>query len=236
MSQPDYIAEITKAVAARDAAAVLAALDSGVEANAWKDARGASLLHHAAIWGDEKFANELISRGATISARNENAETPADLAAIWGREALAKTLATQQKEEELAKGHATMGFSSLQEVRDASTATGVNQFHHLAKLGQFAQVVTLAKLGGGFTAQDLLGKGPDGDTPLQKICEKGQLGLLLDAPLWMDRPDDFARVWAAAPTNYKQGIDAEGFAGKLRQAKLQSYGKMPRLQIKGLRK
>ena len=64
MSQPDYIAEITKAVAARDVAGVLAALDSGVGANAWRDPRGAERLHHAAIWGDEKFAEALISRGA----------------------------------------------------------------------------------------------------------------------------------------------------------------------------
>ncbi|MEZ0260611.1 MAG: hypothetical protein ACAH80_06345 [Alphaproteobacteria bacterium] len=236
MSQPDYIAEITKAVAARDAGAVLAALDSGVGADAWKDARGASLLHHAAIWGDEKFAAALLTRGAKAGARNDNAETPADLAAIWGRDALSKTLAVKQQAEELTTGQATLAFSSLQDIRAESATSGVNQFHHLAKLGQFPQVITLAQLGGGFTAQDLLGKGPDGDTALQKICEKGQLGLLLKAPLWMDRPDDFSAVWAAAPANYKQGLDTEGFAGKLRQAKLQSYGKMPRLQIKGLKK
>lgn len=233
MSQPDYIADITKAVAARDAAGVLAALDSGVGTNAWKDARGASLLHHAAIWGDEKFAEALITRGAKIFAHNDNGETPADLAAIWGREDLAKKLFDRQRDEELTKGHATLGFSSLQEVRDASATTGVNQFHHLAKLGQFPQVVSLAQLGGGFTAQDLLGRGPDGDTALQKICEKGQLALLLKAPLWMDRPEDFAQVWAAAPSNYKQGLEVEGFAVKLTQAKLQSYGK---IQIKGLKK
>jgi Ankyrin repeats (3 copies) len=233
MSQPDYIAEITKAVAARDATSVLAALDSGVEANAWKDMRGASLLHHAAIWGDEKFAEALITRGARAYAHNENGETPADLAAIWGREALAKTLAEKQRDEELTKGHATLGFSSLQDIRAESATSGVNQFHHLAKLGQFPQVITLAQLGGGFTAQDLLGKGPDGDTALQKICEKGQLGLLLKAPLWMDHPEDFAAVWAAAPSNYRLGLDTEGFTGKLRQAKLQSYGK---IQIKGLKK
>lgn len=230
MSQPDYIAEITQAVAARDAGAILRALDSGVEANAWRDARGASLLHYAAIWGDEKFAQELMSRGAKISTRNENAETPADLAVVWGRAALAKTL---QQAEAAAPDASTLGFSSLQDIRAENATSGVNQFHHLAKLGQFPQVITLAALGGGFTAQDLLGKGPDGDTPLQKICEKGQLGLLLKAPLWQDRPEDFAQVWAAVPTNYKQGVDAEGFAGKLRQAKLQSYGK---LQIKGLKK
>lgn len=236
MSQPDYIAEITRAVAARDAASIVAALDSGVEANAWRDARGASLLHHAAIWGDEKFAEALLSRGAKALAHNHNAETPADLAVIWGRDALAKTLAAQQQAEELAQGQATLGFSSLQDIRAENAKSGVNQFHHLAKLGQFPQVVTLAQLGGGFTAQDLLGRGPDGDTPLQKICEKGQLGLLLKAPLWQDRPDDFAAVWAAAPSNYKAGLDAEGFAGKLRQAKLQSYGKVQKLQIRGLKK
>jgi hypothetical protein len=235
MSQPDYIAEITKAVAARDAAGILNALDSGVGANAWKDARGASLLHHAAIWGDEEFAAALLARGAKACAHNDNAETPADLAVIWGRDVLAKTLAAQQAAE-LAQGQATLGFSSLQDIRAENATSGVNQFHHLAKLGQFAQVVTLAQLGGGFTAQDLLGKGPDGDTPLQKICEKGQLGLLLQAPLWQDRPEDFAAVWAAAPGLYKAGLDAEGFAGKLRQAKLQSYGKIQKLQIRGLKK
>jgi hypothetical protein len=236
MSQPDYIAEITRAVAARDVAGVLAALDSGVEANAWRDPRGASLLHHAAIWGDEKFADALITRGAKAYTHNDNSETPADVATIWGREALAKTLAAQQQDEELTKGHATLAFSSLQEIREENTKSGVNQFHHLAKLGQLPQVITLAQLGGGFTAQDLLGKGPDGDTALQKICEKGQLGLLLKAPLWMDRPDDFTAVWAAVPSNYKRGHDVEGFAGKLRQAKLQSYDKVQKLQIKGLKK
>jgi len=236
MSQPDYIAEITRAVAARDVAGVLAALDSGVGANAWRDPRGASLLHHAAIWGDEKFAEALISRGAKLYAHNDNAETPADVAAIWGREALAKTLAAQQRDEELTKGHATMAFSSLQDIRAESATSGVNQFHHLAKLGLFPQVITLAQLGGGFTAQDLLARGPDGDTALQKICEKGQLGLLLKAPLWMDRPDDFSAVWAAAPSNYKLGHDVEGFAGKLRHAKLQSYGKMQKFQLKGFKK
>jgi hypothetical protein len=233
MSQPDYIAEITKAVAARDAAGVLAALDSGFGANAWKDARGATLLHHAAIWGDEKLADALITRGAKLYAHNDNAETPADVAMVWGREELAKKLYAQQQDEELTKGHATLGFSSLQDIRAESAKTGVNQLHHLAKLGLFPQVITLAQLGGGFTAQDLLGKGPDGDTVLQKVCEKGQLGLLLKAPLWMDRPDDFMQVWDAAPANYKTGLESEGFAGKLRQAKLQSYGK---IQIKGLKK
>lgn len=233
MSQPDYIAGLTKAVASRDASSIVDILDKGVGANAWRDARGATLLHYAAIWGDEKLADDLILRGAAARSHNDNAETPADVAAVWGREALAKKLYAQQQDEELTKGHATLAFSSLQDIRAESAKTGVNQLHHLAKLGQFPQVVTLAQIGGGFTAQDLLGKGPDGDTVLQKVCEKGQLGLLLKAPLWMDRPDDFAQVWDAAPANYKTGLESDGFAQKLRQAKLQSYGK---IQLKGFRK
>lgn len=219
-------AQVEKALAARDIAGLSRMLDAGLDAN-WQDAQGDTLLHHAARFGDAAFVAKLAAKGAHFNVFNKQDETPRDVAIAWGHD----TLASVMKEEMTAEqAPAAIAYTSLQDIRDASAKNGASEFYRLAAHGQFAAVVALAeKDPNGFTAADLLSKGANGDTAALKLAQLGQLDLLMKTPLWLDRPDDFQKVWEAVPQSYRNQGDIAAFSRDLRQAKLQSYAK-PKLQ------
>lgn len=218
-------AQVEKALAARDIAGLSRMLDAGLDAN-WKDAQGDTLLHHAARMGDAELVAKLASKGAHFTVFNQQDETPRDIAIAWGHDTLAAVMKDEMTAEQAP---AAIAHKSLQDIRDASAKNGTSEFYRLAAQGQFAAVVALAEKEQGFTAADLLSKGVNGDTTALKLAQLGQLELLMKTPLWLDRPDDFQKVWDAVPEAYRNQGDIAAFSRDLRQAKLQSYAK-PKLQ------
>ncbi|MEZ0223005.1 MAG: hypothetical protein ACAH83_00500 [Alphaproteobacteria bacterium] len=232
MPQPSD-ADIDSALSARDVPAIIRMLEDGLDAN-WKDAKGDALLHAAARMGETSLVGKLLENGARAFVHNDEAETPWDVAVAWGRDSVAKTLRARMDDEKLTRGSDPVSYASLQEIRDKTAETGVNQFHYLAQRGQFGQVLTLAAADkDGLSATDLLSKGLDGDTVLLKLCQQGQLPQLAKTELWVKRPQDFQTLWENVPTNYRKDVNYEAFVSQLRQAKLQSYGK---LKLKGFQK
>jgi ankyrin repeat protein len=232
MPQPSD-ADIDSAIRARDVTGLIRMLDDGLDAN-WKDARGDTLLHAAARLGDAELAGKLLEKGARAFVHNDEAETPWEAAVAWGRDNVAKALRVRMDDETLTRGSDPVSYVSLQEIRDKTAETGVNQFHYLAQRGQFGQVLNLAAADkDGLSASDLLSKGLDGDTVLLKICQQGQLPQLAKTELWLKRPQDFQTLWENVPKNYRKDVNYEAFVSALRQAKLQSYGK---LKLKGFDK
>lgn len=226
-------ADIDSAIRSQDVAGLVRMLDNGLDANR-KDARGDTLLHAAARMGDTALVDKLLEKGARAFVHNDEAETPWDVAVAWGRDKTAKTLRERMDDEKLTRGSDPLAYTSLQDIRDKTSETGVNQFHYLAQKGQFGQVLALAAADkDGLNAGDLLSKGLDGDTVLLKICQQGQLPLLAKPELWVKRPQDFQTLWENVPGNYRKDVDYNAFVSALRQAKLQSHGKV---KLKGFQK
>lgn len=216
---PPSLKDLQKAMDAPGTDALAGLLATGLDAS-WTDKKGNTLVHHAAKRGDVEKIKLLLAHGAPGFSFNANNETPRDVAIIWGNHPAANALP--------ATGEgAPLQYKSMQEIRDAAAA-GKTPFYDIAARGQFAQLVTLAEKDGGLTAGDMLEKGFDGDTAALKIAQRGQVDLLLNAQLWMGRPDDFQKTWDNLPGNYRSAHDYNAFIAELRQAKLQSYAK-PRL-------
>jgi hypothetical protein len=222
-------AEVESAIEALDAARLLRMLDEGLDPN-WQGPCGNTLLHAAARIGDALLVERLLEKGARAFVHNEEAETPRDVAASWGHDALARRIGERLEDEKLTRGPAAIPCQSLQQIREKSLESGISHFHYLAQRGQFAQVVTLAANDPqGFTAADLLAKGLDGDTVIMKVCQQGQLPLLMKPELWVKKPQEFQAVWEQVPEHYRKQVDYDSFVSQLRQIKLQSYGK-PKLK------
>ena len=218
--------EIEKALAANDSAKIETMLDKGLAAG-WQDAAGNTLLHHAARMGDNLLTDKLLAKGAKAGVRNAHLETPAEIAAQWGHDALALQLRARVWAESKAAPSVTpLDYKSLQDIRDAGFSTGADQFNFLARSGRFAEVIKLAAMDAdGFNAADLLGKGPDGDRTILKLCEADLLQSLIDPKLWARKAEDFQNVWNHVPEKYREGHDIEAFMNEMRQARLQSYAK-----------
>lgn len=221
--------EIDNAFRARDAAALQRLLDEGLDAN-WKNAAGDTLLHAAAKRGDTKLIEHLAEKGARANVFNNDGETPRDVATAWGHDEAAGILKQRSAEEKLTRGNDPIPYASLQQIRDKARDTGIDPLHEIAQRGQFNQVIPLAVNDAqGLNAADLLSKGLDGDTLLLKICQQGQLPLLLKPELWMKKPQDAQRIWEKVPLHYRKEVDYDAFISQLRQARLQAYGK-PKLK------
>lgn len=217
--------QIDKAVADRDIAALGKYIDAGADVNR-RDADGNTLLHHAARFGALELIEKLVAKGAKTFTHNNDGESPWDVAVIWGQDAVAARLQDALRAEMKAAAEIEkISYTSLQQIRDASSKNGASEFHALASKGLFAQVIALAEKDGGFCAADLLEKGRDGTTVILKLAQQGSLGSLLKPALWSARPNDFQNVWLNVPKNYRDGHDYDGFVSGLRQAKLQSYAK-----------
>src|SRR5688572_15210605 len=90
MAKPDD-KSIEQAVKARDTAALMQLLEKGADAN-WTDAAGNTLMHHAARFGDIGLVTKLQSKGASGFVFNAEGESPFDVAAVWGNDAVAKKI------------------------------------------------------------------------------------------------------------------------------------------------
>lgn len=212
------------ALDARDSAGIIAFLGQGLTPD-WRDDRGRTLVHYAAAWDDEDFYKALKTAGATVAVYDDNAETPRDLATAWGHDALAAKMAM-----DMAAAPATtapLSARNLGDIRRETSETLVDQFNYLVRVGRLDAVLALAaQPDGGLTAADLLGRGMDGDTTLLKICQQGALGKLFNVNVWRHDAEQFQQVWSNVPDDYRKGHDPESFNAQLRQAKLQSFGKI----------
>jgi ankyrin repeat protein len=225
--------DINGALNARDVAGLIRLLDAGLDPD-WRGARGNSLLHEAARLGDISLIGRVLEKGAKAFVLNDEGETPWDMAVIWGNDDAAKLLAPRIAEDKLARGTEAIPYQSLQEIRDKTAETGINQLHHLAQQGQFARVILLAVSDPqGLTSAELLSKGLDGDTVLMKVCQKGQLPQLAKPELWVKKPQEFQKLWENIPAHYRKEVNYDSFISQVRQARLQSYGK---LKLKGFGK
>jgi len=213
-------AQIADMIDARDAAGLTAALDGGLDP-AWHDEAGRNLAHFAALWGDVAALEAFTARGVGGVSCDQDGQTPEQLARAMGHDALAHKIAALPPAPPPA-----FGYTSLGEIRRASSENLSDQFNHLVRHGAIDALIALArqeKGAAGLTAADLLGRGADGDTTLLKICQQGALGKLLDVDVWKDRPEEFRKLWQAVPQDYAAAHDAEGFLASAHQAHLQSY-------------
>ena len=226
---------LNTALDARDTAGIVNLLDQGLDAN-WQDSRGRSLLHYAAAWNDTKLVDALTDKGAKLTQADHAAASPQDIAIAFGHDALAQSLATRLKLAQAntaapAGPKSDFPFADLTALRAESARSLTDQFNYHVRLGHLPQILVAAeKDAQGLSAADFLGRGPDGDTTLLNLCQKGQLGLLLDAKLWHKKPEEFKTLWSQVPKDYQKDHDADAFIAKLRQARLQSFGKP---QLKG---
>lgn len=226
------VKDVTDALAAHDAQGVLAALDKGLDAD-WHDAQGRGLLHYAAAWGDDALVDTLLSRGAPALLRDKSLDSAQDTAAAYGHDKLAKKFAAAMVRERATEPQKPLPYKSLQDIRDASAKDGVDHFHRLAREGRFCDVIKLAaqegKTGKGLTAQDLLGRGPEGDATIYVLAAAGALPELMKTDIWMKNAGGFQTLWQQVPAACKEGLDAARFMRDLRQARLESYTQ-PRLK------
>lgn len=228
----DHSAALDAAIDTQDVAALRALLDQGADAN-WQDAQGRSLMHYAAAWNNAALVDALAEKGAVVTVFDHKTETPRDLAIAFGHDALAADLTKRMAAEQAAVPPAALPFADMAAVRAESVKTLTDQFNYHVRTGRLSGLLALAaKDADGLVAADVLGKGPDGDSTLLKICQQGRLGDLLNVKLWQKRPEEFQTMWAAVPQDYRKGHDGEGFVSKLRQARLQSFGKV---RLKGFK-
>ena len=68
-------------------------LAAGADANLGSDFEGLTALHLAAIFGHAEVAHALLDHGACLAVRDSNGHTAAELARIFGQDALASVLA-----------------------------------------------------------------------------------------------------------------------------------------------
>lgn len=222
----DHSAALEIAIDAQDAAAMTALLDQGADAN-WQDAQGRRLMHYAAAWNNAALVDTLVEKGARVTVFDHKTETPRDFAIAFGHDALAADLTKRMAAEQSAAPPANLPFADIAAVRAESVKTLTDQFNYHVRIGHLSGLLALAaKNADGLMAADVLGKGPDGDSTLLKICQQGRLGDLLNVKLWQKRPEEFQTMWAAVPQDYRKGHDGEGFVSRLRQARLQSFGKV----------
>lgn len=202
--------QLLHALAQRDNAALLAMLsDDGVDAK-WRDDRGQTLLHFAALRGDSELCDALLyAKKADILAQTDNGDTPARLAAIYGHKALAEELSVQERRARAAlPAPAIKHFDDLRRERGALYA--------MACQGQFAAVVAAAlRDRARFTAADLLAEGQRGESVLLRLCQSGQLDVLLQKDLWHDNLPVLAQCRAALPRVYRRLIDDSGLLPRL---------------------
>jgi len=228
-------AALNAALDTRDSAAIVGLLDQGLDAN-WQDDRGRSLLHYAAAWNDAALVDALTDKGAKLTQADHAAASPQDIAIAFGHDVLAQSLATrlqlaQENQAAPAGQKNDFPFTDLAALRTESARSLTDQFNYHVRLGHLPDILAAAaKDAQGLSAADFLGRGPDGDTTLLNLCQKGQLGLLLDANLWHKKPEEFKTLWAQVPKDYQKEHDADGFIAKLRQVRLQSFVKP---QLKG---
>ena len=197
--------QLLHALAQRDNAALLAMLsDDGADAR-WRDDRGQTLLHFAALRGDSELCDALLyGKKADILAQTDNGDTPARLAAIYGHKALAEELFVQER-----RARAALIAPAIKSLDDLRRDKGA--FYALACQGQFAAVVAAAlRDRARLTADDLLAEGQRGESVILRLCQSGQLDVLLQKDLWQDNLPALAKVRAALPQVYRRLIDDSG--------------------------
>lgn len=225
--------DVLAALARQDIDALIAMIDQGRDAN-WSDDRGQSLLHFAAMQGHADFCRRLMDKGASARNRNEYGETPAETAAIFGYPEVAALLADAAAQLPAAP----LAHDSLAALRAAGVPAARNAFFDAVQAGQLADIVALSRrTGEPITAADLLQpayrlKGMGGMTALAKICERGELPLLLQADLWMGRMAEVTGIWEQVPAACRKTVDFAAFSARLHQHDLQSKAAQDRRKLK----
>ncbi len=216
-SPRDKTTMITETLARRDNAALLALLADDGSDGSWCDDRGQTLLHFAAMRGDEALCDALIyKKGFSVQARNEEGDTPARTAAIFGHERLAQQLADIERRQHSATPVEMPPVTTLAELRQRKVPSGLNAFYDYACAGRFDMVVAAALASGEhLTREDLLVQGQKGESVALRLCQSGQLAVLLRADLWRTPAalDVLRHVRATLPVVYRQQIDAAGITG-----------------------
>ena len=202
-------AAILGTLASRDNAALLALLaDDGSDAN-WSDDRGQTLLHFAALRGDEDLCDALIwKKGCNVLARNEDGETPARLAAIFGHDTLAQHLFDLERRQLATNLPPAPALTTVADMRREP-----QMLYFLVCSGHVATVVECAmKNGERFTREDLLAAGQKGESVILRLCQSGQLPALLRPELWADdgAREDLRTVRDSLPLAFKHQIDESG--------------------------
>lgn len=219
----DTIADL---IDARDTAGLLAALDAGLPPT-WRDDAGRTLNHFAAAWNDEVTLRAFAARGVPLHSFDNNGRSPQDMARMMGHDGLAYRLAKEQT----PAAAADIGYDSLGAIRKASQESLADVFNAIVLRGGLDQLVALARKDvNGFAASDFLGKDAEGDSTLLKICQRGDLGKIMDVAAWKERPEEFSKLWAQVPQKYQEGHDAESFIAAAQQARLQNFA-MPDFKL-----
>ena len=103
----------------------------------------------------------------------------------------------------------------------------------LSKINRIADAVTLARADAGdrLEVADLLKTDGAGNSVLEILGERKQLGLLFAPGLWEKRPQDFAALYAEVAPVYRGQIDYQGLVSNFRRQMLAGIrDKIPRLK------
>jgi len=195
----------------------------------WKDAKGNSLLHYAVQSGDKSLVDECIKKGTDPLAYNDDNETAADIAIIWGYNEIAEAINNQIKKAMSQKIAKPLTYKSLKDIRAKSRKTKKNIFYDLASKGLFYQIVELAEKNNEiFNLEDLISKGKDGDSVIFKICQRCQLEDLIKPHLWVNNISDISNAFNSLPKVYRDTVDFNSFLSKIRQVKIKSRREQPK--------
>lgn len=215
----DAIADM---IDARDVSGLTAALDSGLAPD-WRDEGGRSLMHFAAAWDDKAAMEAFAARGVALRSYDAVGRTPEDMARAMGHDGMAYQIAKKYTPDTAAVPQET-GYATLADVRRAGAENLSDVFNALVTQGKLDGLVALARKDAqGFAAADFLGRDAAGDTTILKICQRGDLGKLMDVPAWKERPEEFRKLWAHVPQDYAAKHDADGFIAAAHQSRLQDY-------------
>jgi ankyrin repeat protein len=215
--------EMIRAIRSKDASAMCGLIEAGFD-TAWKDAEGRSLLHFAAAMGSEDLVVLLTNKGIPALSFSNDEETPADYARMFAHQSITEFLNGLEKRE-MQAGKPALPFASIDDMH-AQVENGRHPMHRIVRMGLFPQMVDMVvSRGEKFNADDLLNRGRDGSSVLEKICRMGQLDKILTAPLWQNNLEDFAKVWTEVPAKLRKTVDHEAFIAQVRRQKLQPRAK-----------
>ncbi len=216
----DTIADM---IDARDTAGLTAALDAGLPPD-WRDDAGRSLMHFAAAWNDASAMEDFAARGVALRTYDNNGRTPEDMARMMGHDGIAYKIAQKLAGNTADSARMDTGFTSLADIRRASSENLSDTFNALVQQGKLEGIIALARKDAqGLAASDFTGRDADGDTTILKICQRGDLGKLMDVAAWKERPEEFRKLWSYVPQDYAAKHDADGFISGAHQARLQEY-------------
>lgn len=196
----------------------------------WRDDAGKTLLHLAAARGHEDVVSALLQSGADVFARDNNGDTPRDLALIMGHRRAAQITGEVMQAARDPLAAQPLPFNNLDALRGRDQQDFTQNLFNAAQTGRFAQVVAFARAAQAqgqesLRVEDLTAQAQPGCSILLKLCETGQARLLLDPVLWAGQGGAFHAAWKDLPKAYTKDLPYDRFRTALQQQMIRAFNK-----------